>query len=320
MSAIETRSNRFGPLFLACVLSLVPAVFLAAQEEKPATGWVCGVVLEEGVAFSVGADLSLYPHAAPEPAASRNGESRPEPVVRAASDEHGSFCLTDVPPGFYNLHVSSEGWPQQATRTIEVRAGLVNRLTPVELEREPGEPRVSFAESVDGMPPGQARGVLEQLLRQGDAASLQEAARRFLPKRAVTVDINRVMPAMDPKPLLLEVVRQLERGYLPPIKTARYVYVAGELSDPRTRDIVAPVLLRKLRDGRSLPPTPSDTFPGAEGTLYVSDFAVHALARLAGKDFNWHYGKSPIENQKAISSALDWWRLETEKGQDKQRP
>lgn len=301
------------------VLVLLLATPLVAQEANQSTGWVCGAALEEGVAFAVGAQLRLYSASVAEANAGGAADSAAEPAARLTSDEHGSFCFTDLPPGFYELRVVHEGWPLQAARTVEARAGLVNRLTPVELEREPGEPRVGFAESFDGMPQMQARGVLEQLLRRGDAASLQEAARRLLPKRSVTVDVNRLMPAMDPKPLVQELLRQLESGYLPPMKTARFVYVLGEISDPRTRDIVAPVLLRKLRDGRALPSTPTDAFPGAEGTLYVSDFAVFALARQAGKDFNWRYGKSPLENQKAISAAQDWWRQETEKGQEKQR-
>ncbi|MGH9804998.1 MAG: carboxypeptidase-like regulatory domain-containing protein [Candidatus Acidiferrales bacterium] len=310
---------RTSHILSAIAVTLLLAGPLAAQEANQAAGWVCGVALEEGVAFAVGAQLSLYPAPAPGTESGATADSTIEPAARVASDEHGGFCFTDLQPRFYELRVSHEGWPLQATRTVEARAGQVNRLTPVELEREPGDPRVSFAESFDGMPQMQSRGILEQLLRKGDAASLQEASRRLLPKRSVMVDVNRLMPAMDPKPLLQELLRQLERGYLPPMKTARYVYVVGEISDPRTRDIVAPVLLRKLRDGRVLPSTPSDSFPGADGTLYVSDFALFALARLAGKDFNWRYGKSPIENQKAISAAQDWWRVETEKGQDKQR-
>jgi hypothetical protein len=307
---------RRGQFFSTLVLAVLLGASLPAQEENTAAGWVCGFTLEEGVGLAIGAELSLYP-----PAGTTGnggvGESSGEPVARVTSDEHGSFCFTDLAPGFYELRVAHAGWPLQSPRSVEVRAGLMNRLAPIEFEREPGDPKVSFAESVDGMPPMQARGVLEQLLRQGDAASLQEAARRLLPKRSVIVDVNRVMPAMDPKPLLQELVRQLEGGYLPPMKTARVVYVAGEITDPRTRDIAMPVLLRKLRDGRSLPPSPSDTFPGAEGTLYVSDFAIHALARIAGKDFNWRYGKSPIENQKAITAAQEWWRQEAAKEQSK---
>lgn len=310
----HTCHNRLG-----LVLVLLLAAPLVAQEADPSTGWVCGAALQEGVAFAAGAQLNLYP--ASEVPASGGGaaDTGAEPVARVTSDEHGSFCFTGLPPGFYFLQPSLEGWPLQATRRVESRAGLVNRLTPVELEREPGDPRVSFAESFDGMPPMQARGLLEQFLHQGDSASMQEAARRLLPKRSVMVDVNRLMPSVDPKPLLQELVRQLESGYLPPMKTARYLYIAGEISDPRTSEIIAPVLLRKLRDGRALPPTPTDAFPGAEGTLYVSDFALFALARLAGKDFNWRYGKSPIENQKAISNAQEWWRLESEKSQEKQR-
>jgi hypothetical protein len=290
-----------------------------AQEAEQDTGWVCGSTLEEGVAFAVGAELSLYPASAADAEGGGAANDAGEALARAASDEHGSFCFTDLAPGFYVLRVSHNGWPMQVPRSVEARAGLVNRLTPVELEREPGEPRVSFAESFDGMPQMQARGMLEQLLRKGDAASLQEAARRLLPKRSVMVDVNRLLPPVDPKPLLQELLRQLERGYLPPMKTARYVYVVGEITDPRTRDIAVPVLLRKLRDGRALPPTPSDALPGAEGTLYVSDFALFAVARQAGKDFNWRYGKSPLENQKAIGAATEWWRLETDKASEKQR-
>lgn len=287
-----------------------PQAPASPQEENAATGWVCGVVLDEGVSFVAVAELTLQ---------LPSGPGASEPVARVASDERGSFCLQDLAPGFYELRVAREPWPPQSSRQVEVRAGLVNRLTPIELEREPGEPRVSFAESFDGLPAVQGRGLMEQLLRKGDSASLQELTRRLMPKRGVQIDVNRLALGLEIMPLLGELLRQLERGYLPPMKTARVVYLVGELSDPRTRDVVVPALLRKLRDARTVPANPAESFPGAEGTLYVSDYAINALARLAGKDFNWKYGKSPLENQRAINNAAEWWRLEVEKARDKQR-
>lgn len=282
----------------------------SSQEMNAATGWVCGVVLDEGVSFVVGVELTL--HLSSEAGAG-------EPVARVTTDERGSFCIQDLAPGFYELRVASQSWPTQASRQVEVRAGLVNRLTPIELEREPGQPRVSFAESFDGLPLAQGRGLMEALLRRGDSNSLQELTRRLLPKRGVQADVNRLTLGLDVKPVLDELLRQLERGYLPPLKTARYVYLVGELADPRTREVVVPALLRKLRDARTLPANPTESFPGAAGTLYVSDYAINALARLAGKDFNWKYGKPPLENQRAINNAAEWWRLEVEKQREKER-
>jgi hypothetical protein len=84
------------------------------------------------------------------------------------------------------------------------------------------------------MPLSHARSVLDRLLTQGDTNSIREAARRLLPKRgcASTSPHRR---GKDPKPLCDELMRQVESSYLPPLKTARYVYAVGELADGRTR-------------------------------------------------------------------------------------
>ncbi len=315
------RTPKNGSTGRSWAKALFPLLFLLALFTDPqaaaqeSTGWVCGVVLAEGIAFVAQAEVSLYPAGAPatEPGA------KSEPVARTTSDEHGNFCLQDLSPGFYELKVSREGWHPQPSRPVEIRAGLMNRLDAIELEREPGEPRVSYRESFDGMPASEGRAWTERLLERGDAASLQELARRLLPKRGVMVDITPITVGLDPKPLLAELLRQLDRGYLPPMKTARFVYVLGEISDPRTREVVVPVFLRKLRDGRTVPPSPTDTLAGPDSTLYVSDFALHALTRIAGKDFHWVYGKSPLQNQKAINNAQEWWRNEVVKAGEKKR-
>lgn len=307
------RLRRIVLLAVAFQGLVVPGADAWTQAEKKRdTGWVCGTVRDETASLIAEAAVTLYPR----------GEAPTEKtaVAQVTSGPHGKFCLRDLAPGFYELHVSREPWPPQPSRTVEVRAGLVNRLTPpIELEREPGAPHVSYEESFDGMPPGEARAVMERLLRQGDTASIQEVARRLLPKRGVAIDLNRLVLGLDVKPLVDELLRQFDQGYLPPLKTARYVYVVSELADPRTPEVVMPALLRRLGDARSLPPDPASRFGESEGTIYVSDIAIHAVARFSGKDFNWKYGQPPWQNQRAIANARDWWRREVDKQSEKRR-
>jgi hypothetical protein len=292
-------------------LAVVLAVLLVgpsaggAQETPPATattGWVCGVVVDESYAQVAEAEIKLF--------SSETLVTAP-PVATTQSESHGGFCLQDLPPGFYELQVVKSPWPTQSTRSVEIRAGLMNRLDPVELELEPSAPRVSFAESFDGMPPSQARAVLEQLMHAGDQASLHEAARRLLPKKGARIEIGRMLLGIDPKPLVDEVIRQLEGGPLPPLKTARYVHVLNELTDHRTEPNVVRVLLRKLRDGRVVPSLPSAGL--SDRTVYVSDIAMEGIARVAGKDFKWRYGAPPMQNQSAINGAHTWWSQEQER-------
>ena len=287
-----------GRLAGIVALLLATPLFLSAQD-SPATGWVCGVVADETYAQVAEAELKLFPPDAP---------AGTEPVATAVSEAHGGFCFQDLPPGFYDLHVARSPWPAQPSRRLEIRAGLMNRLDVIELELEPSEPRVSFEESLDGMSPSQARATLERLMSDGDAASLHEAARRLLPKKGVRIDIGRMLLGIDPKPLVEEVMRQLEGGPLPPLKTARYVHVLGELVDHRTEANIMRLLLKKLRDGRPVPSLPSMAAP--EHTTYVSDLAMEGVARIAGKDFKWRYGAPPIQNQNAINGAHTWWTQE----------
>jgi len=272
---------------------------------------VCGQVRDESGGVVAGAGLMLLPKI-------EGGSSPSASAAESTSDEHGNFCLRDLPPGFYELHVAHDAWLPQPPRAVEIRAGLVNRLVPaMELELEPGEPRVSFEESFDGMALGPGRALMERLLQQADTASTQELARRLLPKHGVTIQLNRLILGLNVRPLLDEILRQLDRGYLPPLKTARYVFLAGELGDPRTRDIVVPALLEKLRDARTLPSSPTTRFGDSESRVYVSDIAIQALARYTGKDFNWNYGKPPFQNERAMANAREWWRKELEKESEK---
>ena len=293
------------PFLAALWLFAGGATPLAAQgqapppaEEKKNTGWVCGGVVDESFSLVAEADLALIP-------AVEAGAPEPAPAARGTTDAHGSFCFQDLPPGFYQLRVAKAPWPIQPLRPVEIRAGLLNRLTPIELELEPGEPRVSYQESLDGMPPAQARAMMERLLLQGDSTSIKELARRLLPKRGVRIDLGPLVLHLDTKPLMDELMRELDTEYLPPLKTARYVYVVGELIDARTRDAAAQLLLRKLRDGRRLPAGPSA--PAESGTASVSDVAIYAFVRLSGKDFGWKYGQSPLQNQRPIEGARTWW-------------
>lgn len=292
----------FFTLALGLLVGLA-ALPLTAQEpgnssQQPiTTGWVCGVVVDESFAFVSDAQVGLYP---------RDTDSG-DPLAQMTSNEHGAFCLQNLEPGFYHLRVSKAPWPPQPPRLAEVRAGKVNRMGPIELDREPGDPQVSYQDSFDGMQPGEARALAERLLNKGDIDSLRELARRLLPKSGVALDVNRVMPPVDPKPLLEILMKELERGYLPPIKTARYVFLVGELADPRNRQAASALLMQKLRDGRPLPVALAGSFGDGENA-YVSDVAIHALIRLAeGKDFHWKYGKPPLQNQDAINRAREWW-------------
>jgi len=277
----------------------------AAQEAAPETatsGWVCGIVLDENYAQVAEAEVKLFPAPAP---------TGGEPVGTTVSEVHGGFCFRDLAPGFYELHVVKSPWPPQPSRSVEIRAGLMNRLNPIELELEPTDPRVSFEESFDGMPPGQARATLERLMRAGDSASLREAARRLLPKKGVRIEIGRLLLGIDPKPMVEEVIRQVEGSPLPPLKTARYLHVLGELVDPRTEANVMRLLLSKLRDGRQVPSLPSSGAP--DRAVYVSDVAIEGVARIAGKDFKWRYGEPPLQNQSAIQGAFTWWTQEQQR-------
>jgi hypothetical protein len=313
---ITTARRAFleGGLALLLLALVPPGAAAAPAGTAPGTGWVCGQVVDESLSFIAGATVKLY-------LGDSSGTAGKEPMAQVVSEEHGGFCLRDLAPGFYQLQVEDDRWPTQLTRKVEVRAGLVNRLTPpVELELEPGDPHVNFGESFDTMAPGEARAVMERLLEQGDAASLQELARRLLPKRGalLPLNMNQLVIGLDVKPLVKELLRQLDRG-LPPLKTARYVYLIGELSDPDTRTVIVPVLLRYLSDGRPLPSLVTRSSEGDHGTSYVSDIAIVALTRQAGKDFKWKYGLSPMQNQAALNRAREWWRREVEKERDKQR-
>ncbi len=110
-----------------------------------------------------------------------------------------------------------------------------------------------------------------------------------------------------------ELLRQLENNLFPPIKTARYVYLIGELGDPRLEDIIVPFLLQKLSDGRALP----QAFTLTEKPTYVSDYVIQEIVRYSGKDFRWKYGESPIRNQSAVRRAREWWRNELAKKAEK---
>lgn len=299
-----------GRLLVAVVLLGAGFVaVLARQGEAQATGWICGMVLDEAGGFAPQATVAVHPE-------SRGQGGPPAPLARATTDDRGGFCFENLAAGFYDLQVVKEGWPPQPPRQhVEVRVGLVNRLTPIELELEPGDPRVSFAESFDGMPPGQARALMEELLTKGDRDSLAEAARRLLPKRGVRMELTRLPRRLDVKPLVAILMRDLEGFALPPLKTARYLYVVAELSDPRNEEVVIPLLLDKLRDGRILP----GAAVASEGPTYVSDIAIQELGRLAGKHFRWKPGRPPIENSNNISSARAWWRDELRRRSDRQR-
>lgn len=308
---MRAKAPGYGLAALAGVVLL--AASTAGQQPSPGatSGWVCGLVVDESLSFVAETELAVT-------LVVEAGAPEPEPAARLTADPHGAFCFQDLPPGFYHLRVVKAPWPPQPPRTVEVRAGLMNRLDPIELELEPGDPRVSFLESIDGMTVGQARGWMERLLERGDVASLQELARRLLPKRGPRLDLNQLVMGLDIKPLQEELMRQLETGYLPPLKTARYLYLVGQLADSRTRQAAIRLLLMKLRDSRRLPPSPYTVGETGE-TRYVSDEAMLALARLAGKDFKWQYGKPPVQNMRAIEAANTWWRQEVERNDSRRQ-
>jgi len=289
-------SRSFQTVFLAGLLATVLASGLSARAQEEKTGgWVCGMVRLENGGFAVESQVLLFPEGQPDG----------EPVVQITGDTRGQFCFEGVPQGFYELLVEHEGWPRQLTRRVEVRTGLVNRLTPsIEVQLEPGDPSVRYEESIEGMPTAEARALLGDLLKKGDQISLGEAARRFLPKRGVSIDLNRILGG-DPKALVQELMRQLEETRLPPLKTARYLYIIGELGDPRIEDVLVPFLLH----GRVLPQAATMS----ERPVYVSDIVIQEVMRYSGKDFKWEYGLSPILNQRAIRRARDWWRNELAK-------
>lgn len=303
-------------LFLLAALPLMPLP--VAAQETSTTGWVCGLVLDESSALVADAEVTLFPAATPQAAPAEPLAPPTAGLARSTSGPHGEFCLQDLPPGFYELRVAKEPWPAQPSRTVEVRAGLMNRLNPIELELEPGEPRVSYEESFDAMSFGQARSLLTRLMAQGDQASLREAARRLLPKRGVRIEVGRLALGHDPKPLCEELIRQVESGYLPPLKTARYLHAIADLFDPRTEANAMRLFLQKLRDGRRVPVLPT-TAGVSDTTLYVSDIAIQGVARVAGKDFKWKYGTPPMQNQQAITAALTWWAQELERRREREQ-
>lgn len=269
------------------------------------TASLCGVVVEESQSQVAEALVELILAGAPEPAAT------------ALTNARGEFCLPDLPEGSYTLKVSKKPWPDQLARPLPLQAGNLTSLK-VELEYEPGEPRASYAESLDGLQPGERRAVMERLLMAGDTESLRELARRLVPKRSVGIELGRLVRGLQTQKLVEELMRQLERSYLPPLKTARYLHALGEVGDER----VTPFLLSKLSDGRRLPPGNYVTWNGLYDPAqqyYVSDEAALALAKLTGKDFKYELGRSPIANQRAINSAREWWRNEQIKKQERQR-
>ena len=291
----------FTAIVLAGVIAMVcaPTVPLRAQAVANG-GWVCGLVTLENGGIAVEPQLRLVP---PD-------QLDAEPVAQMAAGPRGQFCFKDVPPGFYDLLAGQPGWPRQPPRRVEVRSGLINRLTTsIEVQFEPNDPSVRYEESFDGMSPTDARFFLRQLVTKADRTSLEEAARRLLPKRSVAIDVNNLSQGFDPKPLVQELMRQLENNLLPPIKTARYVYLIGELGDPRLEDVIVPFLLQKLSDGRALP----QAFTLAEKPTYVSDYVIQEVVRYSGRDFKWKYGESPIRNQSAVRRAREWWRNELAK-------
>ncbi|MBI4462408.1 MAG: carboxypeptidase regulatory-like domain-containing protein [Acidobacteria bacterium] len=270
-------------------------------------GNLCGVVFEESQTQVFEAEVALIAVGAAEP------------VVSALTNDRGGFCFTDLPAGSYTLEVAKKPWPNQPTRTVTVEAGNTT-LTKIELEYEPGEPRGTFEESFDGMGPDEQRGVLERLLAAGDTESIHELARRLVPKRSVGIELGRLARGLDTRKLVDEMIRYLERGYLPPLKTARFLHALGELSQPGDTRII-PLLLSKLTDGRRLPPGNYVTWSGLYDPAkqyYVSDEALLALAKITGRDFKYELGRSPIANQRAINSAREWWRNELAKKQSRQ--
>lgn len=280
----------------AAAVAAAPAGQLSAQEPVSG-GWICGKVMLENGTPALQAKLSLLP----------GGEPNASSVASSSVDRAGDFCFKDLAAGFYQLRVVVPRWPPQPPRRVEAREGLVNRLSPnVEVQFEPGDPSIRFEESFDGMSVTSANTLLRELMGKGDTTSLREAVRRFLPKRGVTIDLDRLIAGFDPKPLAQESMRLLDEGVLPPLKTARYAYLIGELGDVRTEEILIPFLLQRLTDGRPLPLEATLT----DNPVYVSDVVIQEISRYAGKDFRWKYGVPALQNSGAISRARSWWRDE----------
>ncbi len=285
-------------LLVVSPVLLIPRTVIAQDAPAPVSGgWICGRVLLENGAPALAAEVSLHSDGDPAAAA----------MASSAVDRNGDFCLKEIRKGFFDIVVSVPRWPLQPPRRVEARDGLVNRLTPpIEVEFEPGDPRIRFEESFDGWPESRANSVLRALMERGDTVAFEEAARRFLPKRSVTIDLSRVAAGFDARPLVQHLVRTLEGSTLPPIKTARYLYLIGELGDPRTEDIVVPFLIRRLSDGRPLPLEMTLT----DSPVYVSDIVIQEITRYAGRDFRWKYGEPAIRNSVAIGRARSWWLRE----------
>ncbi|MFQ5816955.1 MAG: carboxypeptidase-like regulatory domain-containing protein [Terriglobia bacterium] len=290
---------------LRCVLALsgVLASPLAAYAQR---GEVCGRVVEESQTQVAEAKVELIAAGATEP------------VAVASTDARGVFCFT-APQGSYRLKVSKKPWPEQPAHPAEIQLGNTT-LVKIEFEYEPGEPRASFEESLDGMEPGARRALMEQLLA-GDSESLHELARRLVPKRSVGIELGYLTRGLQTQKLVQELLRYLERGYLPPLKTARFVHTLGELASPGDERIIT-VLLRKLTDGRRLPPGNYVTWSGLYDPAqhyYVSDEAALALAKITGQNFKYQLGRSPFQNRRALERAREWWRNELQKKREQQR-
>jgi hypothetical protein len=288
-------------VFLALSL-LAAGLPLQAQ-----TGDFCGLVVEESQTQVADAEVHLFAADGTEPLAT-------------TTDGRGEFCFRGLAAGSYAFQVVRKPWPAQPRHTVEVLAGDTS-LRKVELEYEPGEPRASFGESLDGLGPDDRRAVLEGLLVAGDTESLRELARRLVPKRSVAIELGRLTRGLETRRLVDELIRWLERGYLPPLKTARFLHALGELGTLEDDRIIA-LLLRKLTDGRRLPPGNYVTWAGLYDPArqyYVSDEALLALTKLSGKDFNYELGRSPLANQRAIENAREWWRQEVAKKSERER-
>lgn len=269
------------------------------------TGNLCLLVVEESQTQVVEAEIKILP------------EGGTAPLVAGLTDQRGVACFENLPAGRYTLQVAKKPWPAQPAHGLEIQADQLTEWK-IELEYEPGEPRATYEESLEGMEPGQRRGVIEQLLVAGDAQSIRELTRRLVPKRSVAIDLGFLTRGLDTKKLVDEIVRYLERGYLPPLKTARFLYSLGELGDER----VVPLLIRKITDARRLPPGNYVTHDGIYDPArqyYVADEAARALVRITGREFHYEFGRSPIANQRAIEQFRDWWRQEELKKQERRR-
>lgn len=305
MMSSSTRPRRDCLLLAAVILAALAAGSSSPLHAQLQTWSLCGQVVEESQTQLAEVEVELVPAGASEPR------------LTDLTDARGEFCFFRLAAGTYALTASKKPWPPQPTHEIEVGPGQPGVIK-LELEWEPGEPRATFEESLDGLQPGDRRALLERLLRQGDAESLHELARCLVPKRSVGIELAPLTRGLETKKLVDELLRYLERGYLPPLKTARFLHVLGELGDERP----IPLLLRKLTDGRRLPPGSYLTWAGfydPEKNYYVSDEAALALAKITGRDFKYRLGLPPLQNQRAINGARAWWRDEQLRRRDRQR-